>query len=307
MASLKDIKRHIGAVRQTQKLTKAMNMVAAAKLRTIQGVTEHFQKYADEYGRLLSEIGKRSKIQAESILKPGKQSDKSLIILFTSDKGLCGSFNANIFNLVDKKILESRKEGLEPSLFVLGRKGCEYYQRRNVKLVKKVQGLSNMFSFNFASRTNEEIVRSYTSTTEDTYKEISLVYTKFISVHHHPVVSDLFLPLVPPEDLEDTPAKDASEEDKKEFLNSRLDYLIEPEPDDLFSGLIPQSLTIKLYRAYLESVTSENASRMQAMDNASRSCKDIIESLTLAYNKARQSAVTTELLDIVNGCEALNG
>ncbi|MDR2349145.1 MAG: ATP synthase F1 subunit gamma [Deltaproteobacteria bacterium] len=321
MASLKDIKRHIVAVRQTQKLTKAMNMVAAAKLRATQSTTEHFQNYANEYARLTAEIGRRSRILANNIIKPPVSPVKSLIVVYTSDRGLCGSFNSNIFNLTDRTILETRAKGLEPELFVLGKKGIEYYQRRNVTIHGRLPNLAQEFSYRFASNLTSAFVEAHSADGRDEggkaggYKEISVIYTKFETVSRHYVTSAPFLPLADeagpatggPGGSVDAPGKKEKEKERKLDVSANVDYLVEPDAEALLKLLIPQSLTIKLYRAYLESVTSENAARMQAMDNASKSCKDIISGLTLSYNKARQSAVTNELLDIVNGAEALKG
>jgi F-type H+-transporting ATPase subunit gamma len=307
MASLKDIKRHITAVRQTQKLTKAMNMVAAAKLRSTQGTAERFHNYADEHARLLTEIGKRSRTQVSSVIKPAENAEKVLLVVFTSDRGLCGSYNSNIFLHTDRTILDIKKSGAEPVLYVLGKKGREYYTRRKLE-VKYPEKNAPAMSFREANTLARLFTDMYVS--PPGYKEVRIVYTKFENVNRRPVTTIPFLPLIPrgAEDEKGPAAESASGEDSSKVIDSdSLDFSMEPDAEELLKLLIPQSLTIKIYRSYLESQTSENAARMQAMDNATKSCKDIIENLTLSYNKARQASVTNELLDIVNGAEALKG
>ncbi|MDR1608754.1 MAG: ATP synthase F1 subunit gamma [Deltaproteobacteria bacterium] len=297
MASLKDIKRHIKAVKQTQKLTRAMNMVAASKLRQTQNRAERFRYYADEHERLIQEIAKRSPEDACSLLSSSKSeksgtAKKALILAISSDRGLCGSFNSNIFSAVDKANVSLLQEGFDPEFFLIGRKARDYYQRRRVVIHNKMVDALNSFDYVLAKAIADDLIEDFLS---GRYQEIWLIYTRFYSLNKLVVEYDRFLPLGP------EPEKGAS------AVPEALDYLVEPSAQTLMERLIPRSLAILVYRAMLESVTSENAARMQAMDNASKSCKDIIESLTMAYNKARQAAVTSELLDIVNGAEALKG
>jgi F-type H+-transporting ATPase subunit gamma len=291
MASLKDIKRHILAVKQTQKLTRAMNMVAAAKLRSTQNRAERFRYFAEEHARLMEEISERSEMDACSLLKTVEGSDKALIVALSSDRGLCGSFNSNVFAALDKTILRLMEEGLSPELFLIGRKARDYYSRRKVTIEKALVGELSSINYEFAQLISKALMDDYVA---GRYKEIWILFTSFKSVTRLMVEVERFLPL-------------GEEEAKGQPLPEAVDFKVEPKAEILLSRLIPRSLTILVYRALLDSVTSENAARMQAMDNASKSCKDIIESLTMAYNKARQAAVTNELLDIVNGAEALKG
>jgi F-type H+-transporting ATPase subunit gamma len=312
MASLKDIKRHIKAVRQTQKLTKAMNMVAAARLRATQNRTERFRWYAEEHARLSEEIARRtSSALPPALLSPPHRAGKALLVVFSSERGLCGSFNSNIFQKTDRKILDLRAQGLEPVLYLLGRKARDYYQRRKVGVKSAMVGVMGGFDYILAQKISEELTALFES---GEYREIALVYTRFESLTRHLTSVSPYLPLGLEEggsqdskDSKASKAPKASKEAKGAELSSleQAEYLIEPQAGLLLKRLIPRSLAIKVFRALLETVTSENAARMQAMDNASRSCKDIIESLTMSYNKARQASVTSELLDIVNGAEAL--
>ena len=301
MASLKEIKQHIVAGRQTQKLTKAMNMVAASKLRTTQNKAEAYQEYADEVARLLEEIGRRSAVLADSVFTPLKDSDRALLVVFTSDRGLCGSFNANIFSFMLDLLEDIRGRGLAPELYVVGRKGADYWQRyRTTKIHETVVGATSLFDYDQAVEMTGELIDLYNG---GGYAEVGLVFTSFKSLTRHVVTYEALLPLSSAH-----AAKGGAVQAQAAPEASQLgDYIIEPKPAELVNRLVPRSLAIMVYQAMLESVTSENAARMQAMDNASQSCKDIISSLTMSYNKARQAAVTNELLDIVNGAEALKG
>ncbi|MDR1314481.1 MAG: ATP synthase F1 subunit gamma [Deltaproteobacteria bacterium] len=305
MASLKDIKRHITAVRQTQKLTKAMNMVAAAKLRATQGRTEKLKDYADEFDRLLEEIGRRSGTALADFLKPPEDSNKALVAVISSDRGLCGSFNANLFSVTDKLVKELRGRGLEVSLYIVGRKAFDYYSRRKGDKYKAHVGLMGDINFRKAKTIAGEIHEAYSG--PDAFSEVHLVYTRFENINRHPAQSSLFLPLAREEEAGPQEGPGAKPQEPSVPSSEAIDYLMEPPPEDFLERLVMNALNNRIFRALLESVTSENAARMQAMDNASSSCKDIIESLTMAYNKARQSSVTNELLDIVNGAEALKG
>jgi F-type H+-transporting ATPase subunit gamma len=298
MASLKDIKRHIVAVKQTQKLTKAMNMVAAAKLRATQNRTERFRGYADEHARLIGEVARRAPAAAGPMLTEGRGPGKVLILAVSSDRGLCGSFNANIFNRLDAFIVSLREQGLEPDLYLVGRKARDYYARRRVGVFASQVGWTGEFSYDLAQLIAGKLIKAFQDVL---YREVWLIYTSFETLNRHVVTLRRFLPLTSDELQAGRPGSSSA------GLPQGSDYLIEPAPAELLGRLIPRSLTILVYRALLESFTSENAARMQAMDNASKSCKDIITNLTMAFNKARQAAVTNELLDIVNGAEALKG
>lgn len=293
MASLKDIKRQIYAVKQTQKLTKAMNMVAAAKLRSTQGRTESFRGYAEEHHRLMDTIGEQSKGVDHPLLKINDKSKKIEILAFGSDRGLCGSFNTNLIQILDRKIVDLRAQGHEVSLFLVGRKLKEYYQRRNVETSHAMSGVMGNFDYLLAQEISETLTKEFLA---GTYAEVWMLTTRFHSVAKQVPIMSQFLPLV----------HEVTEKDEDHHhTGSGYGYLIEPDAATLFGRLIPRSLAIMIFQAMLESATSENAARMQAMDNASKNCKEITQNLTTIYNKLRQAAITNELLDIVNGSEAL--
>jgi len=295
MASLKDIKRQIGAVKQTQKLTKAMNMVAAAKLRATQGRTESFRAYAEEHHRLMDALSEESKSIDHPLMKVNDKAKKIEVLAFASDRGLCGSFNTNLIAVLDKKVMSIRNSGYEASLFLVGRKLKDYYQRRNVEMSHALVGVMGSFDYLLANEIAETLVKQYL---DGEFKEVWLLTTRFHGVGRQEPHLSQFLPLV-------HEGAQKNEEEKRKSEGTGYGYIVEPDPATLFGRLIPRSLTIMIYQAMLESVTSENAARMQAMDNASKNCKEITENLTQVYNKLRQAAVTNELLDIVNGSEAL--
>ncbi|MGL4208897.1 MAG: ATP synthase F1 subunit gamma, partial [Candidatus Adiutrix sp.] len=271
MPSLKDIKRQIGAVKKTQKLTKAMNMVAAAKLRTTQERTENFRAYADEHERLMHEIGQRAANIEHPLLYSNTKSKKVEILAFSSDRGLCGSFNTNIFHMLDKKIVSLREAGFEPSLFLVGRKLKEYYQRRRVSISHAMSGVMGNFDYLLAQEISEILTKDFLA---GDYKEVWILTTHFHNLARQETKLTPYLPLVPEVQDDLIPSNE-----------TKLDYLVEPAPAVLFGRLLPRSLAITIFHAMLESITSENAARMQAMDNASKNCKEITESLTLVYNK----------------------
>jgi F-type H+-transporting ATPase subunit gamma len=289
MASLKDIKRQIRAVKQTQKLTKAMNMVAAAKLRAIQGRTESFRAYAEEHHRLMEAIGQQSQgLDDHPVFRLNEKAGRVKILAISSDRGLCGSFNTNLSQILDRKIMAWRDSGQEASLFLVGRKLKEYYGRRRVEVRHAMTGVLGNFDYPLAQEITETLTEEYLT---GTIREVWILTTKFMGMAKQEPALIPLLPLV--------------HEIEEHHKYTGYGYLVEPDPATLFKRLIPRSLAITVFQALLESVTSENAARMQAMDNASKNCKEINEHLTTVYNKLRQAAVTNELLDIVNGSEAL--
>ncbi len=294
MASLKDIKRQISAVKQTQKLTKAMNMVAAAKLRSTQGRTESFRAYADEHHRLMDAIGSQSEGMDHPLLSHNDESKNIEILAFGSDRGLCGSFNTNLIHVLDQKIISLREQGYEVSLFLVGRKLRDYYQRRSVPISHAMGGVMGSFDYLLAQEIAETLIKEFL---DGKFARVWLLTTRFHNVAKQTPTLSPFLPL-----HQDNPLEGSEE---AAAHKRGAGYLIEPDAASLFGRLIPRSLAITVFQAMLESVTSENAARMQAMDNASKNCKEITENLTLIYNKLRQMGVTNELLDIVNGSEAL--
>jgi F-type H+-transporting ATPase subunit gamma len=288
MATLRDIRRKIGAVKKTQQITKAMNMVAAAKLRGAQMRMENFRPYASKFLEVINNLS--SRIDPESFpLMAQRPVKKVEIISLTSDRGLCGSFNVNLINTAEKFLKAKGQEQIEVSLINVGKKGSDYFRRRKVQVRKAYTDLFNSFDMATAAGIGQDSMENFLMGNAD---EVYLLYGEFINMGIQRPTLQKLLPIAPPKG-EEGPASGGP------------DYLFEPSPEAIFQELLPRYVNVQIYRGMLENAASEQAARMTAMDNATRNCKELVNSLTLIYNKARQSAITKELMDIVGGAEAL--
>ena len=289
MPTLRDIKRRIKAVHSTSKITKAMKMVAASKFRKAQQRMFELRPYADRMNSVLSSLagGAESEIHPLLAVRPRQKVD---IIVLTSDRGLCGAFNSNILRAASKHISHLQKEGFEVNVSAIGRKAVDYFKRRNVSLKKSWTGISGRISYANPQEIATDIIERYTNEATD---EIILAYNEFKSVAAQKVVVTRLLPL-------------ASIEAAAETLPV-FNFIYEPSKEDIFNNLLPKNVEIQVFRALLESQASEEAARMSAMENATKAANDMINSLTLQFNKARQASITRELMDIVGGVEALKG
>ncbi len=290
MATLRDIKRRIKAVQSTSKITKAMKMVAAAKFRKAQQRMLEMRPYADRMNGILSSLASSAEGEIHPLLavRPRKSIQ---VLVMTSDRGLCGAFNTNIMKAATRHIDELKKEGYEMGISIVGRKARDYYKRRNIEVVKAWTGISGKISYANAQEIAAEIIENYTNETID---EVVLIYNEFKSAIAQQVVVQRLLPLEPIK---------ASEEETLPVYN----FIYEPSKQEIFSRLVPKNVEIQVFRALLESQASEEAARMAAMENATKAANDMIGSLSLQYNKARQASITKELMDIVGGVEALKG
>ena len=289
MPTLRDIKRRIKAVQSTSKITKAMKMVAAAKFRKAQQRMFEMRPYADRMNSILSSLAAGAEGEAHPLLavRPRKKVE---VLVLTSDRGLCGAFNTNILKAATNHISKLQKEGFELNTSAVGRKARDYYKRRNLPLHKSWTGISGRIAYANAQEIAAEIIENYTNETVD---EVILIYNEFKSVVAQKIVVTRLLPLAPIE---------AGEETLPVF-----NFIYEPSKEEIFSSLLPKNVEIQIYRALLESQASEEAARMSSMENATKAANDMIDSLTLQFNKARQAAITKELMDIVGGVEALKG
>jgi F-type H+-transporting ATPase subunit gamma len=287
MATLRDIRTKIGGVKKTQQITKAMNMVAAAKLRGAQMRMENFRPYASKFLEVINNLS--SRIDPESFpLMAQRPVKKVELISLTADRGLCGSFNVNLINQAEKFLKAKGREQLEVSLVTVGKKGSDYFRRRKAQIRKAHLDLFSSFDMTVAGTIGQEAMENFLLGQAD---EVYLLYGEFISLAIQRPKLQKLLPITPP-------AAEGAQ-------TGGPDYLFEPSPEAIFQELLPRYVNVQIYRGMLENAASEQAARMAAMDNASRNCKDLINSLTLVYNKARQSAITKELMDIVGGAEAL--
>ena len=289
MATLRDIKRRIKAVQSTSKITKAMKMVSAAKFRKAQQRMFELRPYADRMREGISRLATDLESDIHPLLAVRPRTNIEVVVI-TSDRGLCGAFNTNILKAGTKHIAELKKEGFEVAISCVGRKARDYFKRRNVELKNSWTGISGKISYANAQEIANEIIEKYIDETVD---EVILVYNEFKSAIAQKVVIAKLLPLAPIE---------ASEETLPVY-----NFIYEPSKQEIFSSLIPKNVEIQIFRALIESQASEEAARMAAMENATKSANDMISSLTLQYNKARQATITKELMDIVGGVEALKG
>jgi len=287
MATLRDIRSKIGAVKKTQQITKAMNMVAASKLRGAQMRMENFRPYASKFLEVINNLS--SRIDPESFpLMAQRPVKKVELINLTADRGLCGSFNVNLINQAEKFWKAKVREQIEVSLVTVGKKGSDYFRRRKANVRNAYTDLFSSFDMTVAAAIGQEAMENFLLGQAD---EVYLLYGEFISLAIQRPRLQKLLPITPP-------AAEGTQ-------TGGPDYLFEPSPEAIFEELLPRYVNVQIYRGMLENSASEQAARMAAMDNASRNCKDLINSLTLVYNKARQSAITKELMDIVGGAEAL--
>jgi len=290
MSSLKDVKTKIAGVKKTSQITKAMNMVAAAKLRGAQQKMENFRPYADQFNRAMTSLSGSMETSQFPLMEVREVKSVELVVI-TSDRGLCGSFNANIMKTAEKLMKKLEAEGKKVSLVCVGKKSRNYF-RKSGKVRKSFVDIMSTFQMFNAREIAQDVAASFLAGGSD---QVQLVYGQFVSVAvQRPSVGQL-LPIQP------VAGGEAAE------AGGVVDYIYEPSPAEIMDVLLPLYLNVMVYRGMLEVGASEHAARMTAMDNATNACKDIIKNLTLVYNKARQAGITAELMDIVGGAEALKG
>jgi F-type H+-transporting ATPase subunit gamma len=290
MATLRDIKRKIDAVKKTSQITRAMNMVAAAKLRGAQQDMEGFHPYATKFREVIGRLAAGVESDGTfALLTPRDEVKKVELVLITADRGLCGGFNNNLIVAAERFIKAKRAEGLEISLTAAGRKGADYFRRRNYEIRKRLLGLLNKPNYGDASAVGMELIDLFESGQVD---EIYVVYSRFAGMAKQ---LPTLIKLLPIEAAADTISA----------LPPGMEYLFEPSHVELLNDLLPNYVYVQILECLYQTAVSEHAARMAAMDNATSNCKEVVRSLTLTYNKARQAGITKELMDIVGGAEAL--
>ncbi len=285
MPSLKVIRKRIASVKSTQKITRAMNMVAAAKLKRAQERILALRPYALKTHEVLSSVA----LRAGSVhpLLARREPKEVMLLVLTSDRGLCGGFNANINRAAEREL---KKEGYgHVAISVIGRKGRDYFRRRNADMRHEFMGVFENLNWDKAAEIARMIVDEYSKSDLDA---VYLVYNEFKSAISQKVAIEPLLPI--------TPLQEGGDMDP-------VDFIYEPSKGALLDRLLPMYVETEVYRALLESVASEHGARMTAMDAATNNANDMIGSLTLVYNRARQAAITTELMEIIGGAEALKG
>jgi len=295
MASLKDVQNKISAVKKTKQITKAMNMVATSRLRGAQTNMENFRPYAGKFSEVLGSLAAKSGEEASPLLMPREEIKKIHVVLCTSDRGLCGGFNVNLIDKANSFIKEKAGSNIEVSFTNFGKKGRDWCRNNGMTMEDEYIGVvGTTFGFNVAANAGRKLVEKFLS---GDYDEVYVVFAEFLSMGRQVPTLKQLIPIPPIEMTED-------EVEDKEYL---AEHICEPSADSLLGELLPKSVHVQLHRALLETSTSEHAARMAAMENATSACNDMIENLTLTYNKARQAAITAELMDIVGGAEALKG
>ena len=293
MAGLKEIRKRIGSVKSTKQITKAMKMVAAAKFRKAQTRIIELRPYADKMHAVLSGLART--VETGHPLLEVRPRKKVEVMVLTSDKGLCGAFNTNIMKASIKLIKEIKSGGIEVSVSAIGKKGADLFRRRSQAVRRSWTGISGRISYMNAKEIAADIIENYTG---ELFDEVVLVYNEFKSALVQKVSVVRLLPLAAVAGRTEQPPAEAGQEEA-------LNFLYEPSQQAIFDNLLPKNLEIQVFRALLESQASEEASRMTSMENATKAADDMIDSLTLQYNKARQASITKELMDIVGGVEAL--
>jgi F-type H+-transporting ATPase subunit gamma len=288
MATLRDVKRKISAVKKTQQITRAMNMVAASRLRTTQQLLTQFMPFAAKLTEIMGRVAAGVEPEGFPLLMAHEEVHKVELISITADRGLCGGFNTNLIAAVERFLKEKAQQGLEVSLTTIGRKGRDYFRRRKVTKRDQYIGLLNHPNLGDARTVGQKAIDLFLGHEVD---EVYLCYSRFINMAtQRPVIKKL-LPIA-----SETPAGAEKEQ---------IEYLFEPSRREVLNDLLPRYIHLQLLEAFFQTAVSEHAARMTAMDNAVSNCKEMVRSLTLIYNKARQAAITKELMDIVGGVEAL--
>jgi len=291
MPSLQHTRRRISSVKNTQKITKAMKLVSAAKLRRAQERVLAARPYADQMAALQAQLSRRMASTPHSLMQR-RQGSKVELVVVSADRGLCGSFNVQIFRQTIELAGRLEAEGQTVTLTTIGKKARDFFKRRRWPITKSWLQLFDRLQFDQANAIAQELIGLFAIGERS---EVRLLFTEFRSVVSQHVNSQMLLPVSVQSSDETTAVPDTQSGG----------YLYEPEEDQLLAELLPRAVAVRLFRALLESAASEQGARMMAMDSASRNAGQMIDRLTLIYNKTRQAAITKELMDIVGGAEAL--
>jgi len=288
MPSLRDVKKRIRSVISSRQITKAMEMVAAAKLRRAQLKVMQVRPYSEKMDHILESLSVAAEGELIHPFFEKRALKKQTLVLITSDRGLCGSFNANLIRKAQEWLEGKEKDKVE--LVLIGKKGSDFYKRRQWEIVGKFNDFSGTLNYSKAREVVDLLTNRFLKSQTD---EIVIIYTQFISTVRYRLNTVRYLPV-------ERPAVD-------EKKGRGLEYIFEPSPDMIFSDLMPRYALTKMITSLAESFASEQGTRMIAMGAATKNAGEMIDTLTLQYNKARQSAITKELLEIVSGAEALRG
>jgi F-type H+-transporting ATPase subunit gamma len=291
MPSLKDIRIRIESTKNTQQITKAMKLVSAAKLRKAQQQIVNVRPYAQSLLKVIANIAFTNKVN-HPLLSPHENTKKVLLIVLTSDRGLCGAFNSNI-NKYTETFYQKNKSVYETLDFLfIGKRATDYFARRGIKAIDVITRLDKDVSYALASKVAEKIMKDFL---DGSYDEIQIIYNEFKSAISQKVIAEVLLPI----DISKQSLSDGNESDNSQ------DMIFEPEPEKIIEQLLVKHFSVQVYRCMSESVAAEHGARMSAMENATNNAREVLNKLTLTYNKLRQEKITTELTEIVSGAEAL--
>ncbi len=296
MPNLLDIRRRIKSVKNTQQITKAMKMVSAAKLKRAQDRVVTARPFANKMTEVLSALADRTDENFHHALLDARGDKKYLLVLVTADKGLCGAFNTNLIKATQSFVRQHPDKQLE--LLTAGRKGRDFFRRRQFTIVGEYVGLTGKGRVDFSEALDVagDIIKRFTE--DETIDKVFIIYNEFKTVLQQRVVVEQLLPVA--RGGEDSPKPDATAGER-----NLVDYIYEQSPGEIFSVLLPRLIETQVFRALLESVASEQGARMTAMDSASKNARELIDSLTLNMNRVRQAAITNEIIEIVGGAAAL--
>jgi F-type H+-transporting ATPase subunit gamma len=298
MPGLKEVRIRIASVKSTQQITNAMKMVAASKLRKAQTAILKLRPYSAKLGEIMQNLSGSAGDSGESPYTRQRSPENILLIVVTSNRGLCGGFNSNIIkatlNLLSTTYAVQQGKG-NVSLITIGRKGSEFFRKRSFRVVESHDDLFDRLTFENVSLLAEQLMKAYAG---KQYDRIQIIYNQFKNAAVQRLLTEQFLPVVP---SAQGPAT------AKSPAKKNPDYIFEPDQATILNLLIPKSLRIQLYKALLDSFASEQGARMTAMNKATENAKELLKALQISYNKARQNAITKELLEIVAGAEALKG
>ena len=292
MANLKEVRLRIASVQSTQQITKAMKMVSAAKLKRATNAIVQLRPYATKLKEILGNLSASLEGSSSPYIQE-REPNKILLVVVSSNRGLAGAFNMNVIkaanNLIAEKYSEQFRKG-NVSIVSIGKKTQDFYEKRDYKIVGNNNDVYTALTFENVTKITDAIMKGFV---KGDYDKVEVIYNRFKNAAVQIVTTEQLLPLPKAESTEVTV--------------SNVDYILEPSQDEIVKELIPKSIKIQLYKAVLDSHASEHGARMTSMDKATENAGDLLKSLKLAYNQARQAAITTELSEIVSGAAALNG
>ncbi len=294
MPSLRDFKRRIGSVKNTQQITRAMKLVAASKVRRAQERIENARPYCDHISELVNSLALRIEGEPPPLLRDDLKDDRAVLLVVTSDKGLCGAYNTNVNRMALQYLHKREEEGKETALIVVGRKGRDFLSRRGYRAAHEYAEVYGKINFDLAKEIADLLTAEFLEGRAD---EVHVLTTEFISIIRQSVRLGRLIPLAPP-------VPDAIDPRGDPVLT---DYLYEPSPEKVLENILPRHISVQVYRALLDAEASEFGARMTAMDSATRNAEEMIAALTLRMNRVRQAYITKEIIEVVCGADALKG